>query len=153
MWDICQMLNIWHISHPKHHLTPFIKCSKCHFFATCYSTLTNLAQYGRNVAYDLLFFYLTFLSPLTSLIDFFSLLTICLSLPTGVLSSKQTQKSSFFFLCTSKQTPIPSSKQNREMESSQTQKEQRNRRWRRGRAWCQGWRSHEDRRASNKQGS
>ena len=40
------------------------------------STLTNLARYGQNVAYDLLFFYSTFLSPLTSLIDFFSLLTI-----------------------------------------------------------------------------
>ena len=53
------------------------------------STLTNLARYGRNVAYDLLFFYSTFLSPLTSLIDFFSLLTICLSLPTCVLSSNR----------------------------------------------------------------
>ena len=37
------------------------------------------------------------------------------------------------------------------------EKEQRNRRWRRGRAWCQGRcqgrRSHEDRRASSKRGS
>ena len=77
---------------------------------------------------------------------FLSLLTIHLSLPTGVLSSNQTQKSSFFSLCTSNQTPIPSSKQNPKMESSQTQKEQRNRWWRRGRAWGQGRRSHEDQR-------
>ena len=58
----------------------------CQNFATVNSTLINLAQYGQNVAYDLLFFYSTFLSPLTSLIDFFSLLTIFLSLPTSVLS-------------------------------------------------------------------
>ena len=56
----------------------------CQNFATVNSTLTNLAWYGRNVTYDLLFFYSTFLSLLTSLIDFFSLLTICLSLPIGV---------------------------------------------------------------------
>ena len=56
----------------------------CQNFATVNSTLTNLAWYGRNVTYDLLFFYSTFLSLLTSLIDFFSLLTICLSLLIGV---------------------------------------------------------------------
>ena len=56
----------------------------CQNFATVNSTLTNLAWYGRNVTYDLLFFYSTFLSLLTSLIDFFSLLTICLSLPISV---------------------------------------------------------------------
>ena len=32
------------------------------------------------------------------------------------------------------------------------QREQRNRRWKRGRTWCRGWRSHEDRRASSKRG-
>ena len=74
--------------------------------------------------------------------------------------SNQTQKSFFFSLCISNQTPIPNSKQNSEMESSQTkqifilsEKEQRNRWWRRGIAWCQGRWSHEDRRASSKQGS
>ena len=35
----------------------------CQNFATVNSTLTNLARYGRNVTYDLLFFYSTFLSP------------------------------------------------------------------------------------------
>ena len=35
------MLNIWHISHPKHNLTPFIKCSKCHIFC-------NMLQYPQN---------------------------------------------------------------------------------------------------------
>ena len=44
------------------------------------STLTNCARYGRNVAYDLLFFYYAFLSPLTSLIDFFSLSSQSISL-------------------------------------------------------------------------
>ena len=44
------------------------------------STLTNSARYGRNVAYDLLFFYYAFLSPLTSLIDFFSLSSQSISL-------------------------------------------------------------------------
>ena len=70
------------------------------------------------MAFAFIIFYLTFLSPLTSLIDFFYLLTICLSLTTGVLSSldqipssslnlkcislslhlKSNQKSSFFSL-------------------------------------------------------
>ena len=39
------------------------------------------------MAFAFIIFFSTFLSPLTSLIDFFSLLTICLSLPTDVLSS------------------------------------------------------------------
>ena len=48
------------------------------------------------------FFYSTFLSPLTSLIDFFSLLTICLSLLTGVLSSSgQIPSSSLNLKCLS----------------------------------------------------
>ena len=48
----------------------------------------NLPRYRRIWHLRLLFFYSTFLSPLTSLIDFFfSLLTICLFLPTSVLYS------------------------------------------------------------------
>ena len=140
------MSNIWHICHIKHQNTSFIRCCKSH-------KLCNIEQYPHIFAtvwmkcgINLLFFYSAFLSPLTSLIDFFSLFTIYLSLPTGVLSLNQTQKSSFFSLCTSNQTPIPSSKQNPKMKSSQTQKEQRNRWWRRGRAWGQGRRSHEDQR-------
>ena len=91
------------------------------------------------------YFLFIFLSSLTSLIDFFSLLTICLSLPTGVLSSSNQIPSSSFNLkhlslslhlksnpkmklvvspavlnLMQIETPIPSSKQNPEMESSQT---------------------------------
>ena len=32
MWDMCQMLNIWHISHTKPSLIPFIRCCKCYIF-------------------------------------------------------------------------------------------------------------------------
>ena len=59
----------------------------CQIFATLNSTIAILTRYGREWHLRLLFFYSTFLSPFISLIDFFSLLTICLSLPTGVLSS------------------------------------------------------------------
>ena len=59
----------------------------CQIFATLNSTVTILTRYGWEWHLRLLFFYSTFLSPFISLIDFFSLLTICLSLPTGVLSS------------------------------------------------------------------
>ena len=52
----------------------------CQNFTIMNSTLTNSARYGRNVAYDLLFFYYAFLSPLTSLIDFFSLSSQSISL-------------------------------------------------------------------------
>ena len=59
----------------------------CQTFATLNSTVTILTWYEREWHLRLLFFYSTFLYPLTSLIDFFSLLTICLSLPISVLSS------------------------------------------------------------------
>ena len=58
----------------------------CQTFATLNSTLTILARYGYRMTWFIIFLFV-FLSPLTSLIDFFSLLTICLSLPTDVLSS------------------------------------------------------------------
>ena len=72
MWDICQMLNIWHISHTKqknsslsdiayvvklYHLCPY-RCK----FATVRTDVVN----------QKLLFYLTFLSPLISLFDFLS---------------------------------------------------------------------------------
>ena len=59
----------------------------CQTFATLNSTVTILTWYEREWHLRLLLFYSTFLYPLTSLIDFFSLLTICLSLPISVLSS------------------------------------------------------------------
>ena len=59
----------------------------CQIFATLNSTVTILTRYGWEWHLRLLFFYSTFLYPPTSLIDFFSLLTTCLSLPTSVLSS------------------------------------------------------------------
>ena len=52
----------------------------CQTFATLNSTVSILTRYGQEWHLYLLFFYSTFLSPLTSLIDFFSL-------PTSVLSS------------------------------------------------------------------
>ena len=139
---------------------------------------------GTNMAFAFIIFLFDF-SLSSHFFNWFFLsphnLSLSLSLPTDVLSSSdqipssslnlkhlswnystlnQTQKSSFFSLCTSNQTPIPSSKQNPEMESLQTkqifilsEKEQRNRRWRWGRAWRQGRRSHEDQRASSKRGS
>ena len=78
-----------------------------------------MTRYRQEWYLRLLFFYLIFLSPLTSLIDFFSLLTICLSLSQpmffplqirfsappltlnvflSLCTLNQTQKSSFFFL-------------------------------------------------------
>ena len=129
----------------------------CQTFATLNSNVAILPRYGRIWYLRLFFIYSTFLSPLTSLIDFFlSPHNLSLSQPVffplqirfpappstsnvflSLCTSNQTQKSSFFSLCTSNQTPIPSSKQNPEMESSQTkrifmlsEKEQRNQRWR-----------------------
>ena len=61
----------------------------CQTFATLNSTVVILTRYKREWHLRLLFFIWLF-SLLTSLIDFFSLLTICLSLslsPTGVPSS------------------------------------------------------------------
>ena len=119
----------------------------CQTFTTLNSNVAILPWYGQEWHLHLLFFYSTFLSPLTSLIDFFSLLTICLSLPTGVLSSSNQISSSSLNLkrrslsmhlksnpkmelvvsladldLMQMETPIPSSKQNLEMESSQTKK-------------------------------
>ena len=38
MWDMCQMLNIWHISHTKPNLSPFSRCGIWYF-------LCNIEQY------------------------------------------------------------------------------------------------------------
>ena len=43
MWDMCQMLNIWHISHTKPSLNPFIRCCKCNIFC-------NMLQYNHKFA-------------------------------------------------------------------------------------------------------
>ena len=43
MWNMCQMLNISHISHTKPSLTPFIRCCKCYIFC-------NLLQYNHKYA-------------------------------------------------------------------------------------------------------
>ena len=51
----------------------------CQTFATLNSNVAILPRYGRIWYLRLFFIYSTFLSPLTSLIDFFSLLTIYLS--------------------------------------------------------------------------
>ena len=66
----------------------------CQTFATLNSTLTILARYRYRMTWFIIFLFV-FLSPLTSLIDFFSLLTICLSLPIGVLSFSDEIPSSF----------------------------------------------------------
>ena len=65
-------------------------CQMCQIFATLNSTVAILLHFDTartRMAFCVYYFFSTFLSPLISLIDFFSLLTICLSLPTGVLSS------------------------------------------------------------------
>ena len=68
MWDMCQILNIWHISHTKHNLTNLLDISYLIFFATCYSIVINLPRYGTLVAYDIFFVYSFFslISPLVS---------------------------------------------------------------------------------------
>ena len=86
MWDMCQMLNIWHISHTKHkkssqldivnvvklfHLCPY-RCK----FATVWTDVVN----------QKLVFYSTFLSPLIFLFDFLSPFSESVSL--SLLSSK-----------------------------------------------------------------
>ena len=38
MWDMCQMLNIWHISHTKLNLSPLSRCGIWYFFC-------NIEQY------------------------------------------------------------------------------------------------------------
>ena len=90
----------------------------CQTFATLNNTVAILTRYGREWHLHLLFFYLTFLSPLTSLIDFsFSSQSVSLSqlvffplqirFPAppstsnvflSLCTSNQTQKSSFFSL-------------------------------------------------------
>ena len=60
MWDMCQILNIWHISHTKHHLTHLSDVLNAIFFATCYSRVTNLPRYDKLWHMDLLIFYSSF---------------------------------------------------------------------------------------------
>ena len=43
MWDMCQMLNIWHISHTKPNLSPFSRCGILYFFS-------NIEQYRDKFA-------------------------------------------------------------------------------------------------------
>ena len=43
MWDMCQMLNIWHISHTKPNLSPFSRCGIWYFFC-------NIEQYRDKFA-------------------------------------------------------------------------------------------------------
>ena len=43
MWDLCQMLNIWHISHTKLILSPIIRCGICYIFC-------NIKQYRDKFA-------------------------------------------------------------------------------------------------------
>ena len=43
MWDMCQMLNIWHISHTKPNLSPFSICEIWYFFC-------NIKQYHYKFA-------------------------------------------------------------------------------------------------------
>ena len=85
MWDMCQMLNIWHISHTKPNLSPFSRCGILYFFfPTLNSTVTNLPQYGRDVGKILLFVYF-FLSPFSV-----SLLSLTQSSPLLSLSPTPT---------------------------------------------------------------
>ena len=60
MWDMCQMLNIWHISHTKPSLSHLSDVLNPIFFATCYSTITNLQLYGKLWHNGLLIFYYSF---------------------------------------------------------------------------------------------
>ena len=43
MWDMCQMLNIWHISHTNPNLSPFSRCGILYFFC-------NIEQYRDKFA-------------------------------------------------------------------------------------------------------
>ena len=86
----------------------------CQIFATLNSTLTILARYGYRMTWFIIFLFVL-LSPLTSLIDFFSLLTICLSLslPTDVLSSlDQIPSSSLNLKCLSLSLHLKSNPKN-----------------------------------------
>ena len=84
----------------------------CQTFATLNSTLTILARYGYRMTWFIIFLFV-FLSPLTSLIDFFSLLTICLSLLVGVLSSSdQIPNSSLNLKCLSLSLHLKSNPKN-----------------------------------------
>ena len=82
------MLNIWHIYHIKHQKTSFIRCCKSHKLYNIEQQPHIFTTVRMKCGINLLFFFSVFLSPLISLIDFFSpqsvffaLLTICLSLP------------------------------------------------------------------------
>ena len=57
---MCQMLNIWHISHTKPSLSHLSDVLNPIFFATCYSTITNLQLYGKLWHNGLLIFYYSF---------------------------------------------------------------------------------------------
>ena len=79
MWDMCQMLNIWHISHTKHHLTPFIRCSKCHIFCNMLQYRCKFAMVRNQNGISFNNFLFSFLSPLSSLYSFLFSLTGSLS--------------------------------------------------------------------------
>ena len=113
------MPNIWHVAHQTPKNTSQQVFQMCQIFGICVCTVPNLERYGHKCQTQKMIFYSTFLSPLTSLIDFFlSLLTICLSpqpvfflclfplqirfptLPSTLTSNV------FLSLCTSNQTQI-----------------------------------------------
>ena len=104
------MSNIWHIYHIKHQKTSFIRCCKSHKLCNIEQQLHIFATVRMKCGLNLLFFYSVFLSPLISLIDFFSpqpvffaLLTICLSLPNRCSFLKSNPK--IFFLQIQKSNP------------------------------------------------
>ena len=100
MWDLCKMLNIWHISHTKYHLTPFIRCSKCHIFCNMLQYRCKFATVRNQNGIIFNHFLFSFLSLLLS-----SLYSFLFSL-TPILSHRFPLFSATGSLCS--QPPIPS---------------------------------------------
>ena len=45
--QVCQMPNIWHLTHQTPLVKPHEMFQMCQNFATCYSTVSNMRQYGH----------------------------------------------------------------------------------------------------------
>ena len=61
---MCQMPNIWHIWHTKHKNGALSDVLNLKNYATFYSTISNMRQYGQQLQNQILLFYCVFLSTL-----------------------------------------------------------------------------------------
>ena len=83
--QVCQMPNIWHLTHQTPLVKPHEMFQMCQNFATCYSTVSNMRQYGHQCQkYFGLFNYFSLSSHQISLSPSVTHLSLSLSLSLSV---------------------------------------------------------------------